>query len=59
MEQNDKWLEAMKTETESLNETLILYFVPKEKGQKILLADGGTKLNIIQTEILITLKLVM
>ena len=35
-EQKDKWLEAMKTEIESLNETQTWDLVPKEKGQKII-----------------------
>ena len=35
-EQEDKWLEAMKTEIESLNETQTWDLVPKEKGQNII-----------------------
>ena len=35
-EQKDKWLEAMKTEIESLNETQTWDLVPKEKGQNII-----------------------
>ena len=58
-EQKDKWLEAMKTEIESLNETETWDLVLKEKGQILFLANGCTKLNMIQTEILISLKLVL
>ena len=35
-EQKDKWLEAMKTETESLNEAETWDLVPKEKVQNII-----------------------
>ena len=35
-EQKDKWLEAMKTEIESLNETESWNLVPEEKGQNII-----------------------
>ena len=35
-EQKDKWLEAMKTEIESLNETQTWDLVPREKGQNII-----------------------
>ena len=59
LEQKDKWPEAMKTEIESLNETETWDLVPKEEGKILFLANGCTKLNMIQTEISISLKLVI
>ena len=57
-EQKDKRYEAMKAEIESSNETETLNLFQK-KDKIILLADGCTKSNMTQTEILTNLKLVL
>ena len=59
MEQNDKWLEGMKTEMEILYKTEIWDLVQKEKGRNIIPGRWVYKINMSQTEILISLQRVV
>ena len=59
LEQNDKWLEGMKTEMEILYKTEIWDLVQKEKGRNIIPGRWAYKINMSQTEILKSLKRVV